>query len=339
MIQINEVNLHTNWQKELANVVTSADELLKLVGLEGHFSEQDLAAKRLFPLRVPRPFIAKMRYGDAQDPLLLQVLPQHQEFLAKTGFNKDPLDEQQAALPGLLHKYRSRVLLMLKTGCAVNCRYCFRRHFPYQDNQLNKRTLHTVFDYLKAHPEINEVILSGGDPLMAKDDMLAWLLEHLEAIPHLRRLRVHTRLPVVIPARITDSLCDILSHSRLKPVLVNHINHANEIDVHFSVAMQKLKRAGVMLLNQAVLLKGINDSLIAQQALSEALFDADIIPYYLHLLDKVEGASHFDVTEQEAITLMHGLLDALPGFLVPKLVREIGGQPSKTPIDLGLSPT
>ncbi|RZM83879.1 EF-P beta-lysylation protein EpmB [Pseudoalteromonas rubra] len=339
MIQINEVNLHTNWQKELANVVTSADELLKLVGLEGHFSEQDLAAKRLFPLRVPRPFIAKMRYGDAKDPLLLQVLPQHQEFLAKAGFHKDPLDEQQAALPGLLHKYRSRVLLMLKTGCAVNCRYCFRRHFPYQDNQLNKRSLQAVFDYLNTHPEINEVILSGGDPLMAKDDMLAWLLEHLDEIPHLTRLRIHTRLPVVIPARITDNLCEALSSSRLKPVLVNHINHANEIDIHFTAAMQKLKRAGVMLLNQAVLLKGINDSLTAQQALSEALFDADVLPYYLHVLDKVEGASHFDVSEQAAVTLMHNLLETLPGFLVPKLVREIGGQPSKTPIDLGLSPT
>lgn len=277
-----------------------------------------------------------MRHGDRHDPLLLQVLPVHQEYLTEAGFSKDPLEEQDAPVPGLLHKYRSRVLLMLKTGCAVNCRYCFRRHFPYQDNQVNKRTLEPVFDYLRAHHEINEVILSGGDPLMAKDDMIAWVLKQLEAIPQIKRLRIHSRLPVVIPARVTEELCQRLANSHLKVILVNHINHANEIDDTFKAAMQKLKQANVTLLNQAVLLKGINNDVAAQAQLSEALFDADILPYYLHLLDKVEGASHFDVEEREAKAIMAELLEVLPGFLVPKLVREIGGQPSKTLIDLNL---
>ncbi|ODB35780.1 EF-P beta-lysylation protein EpmB [Pseudoalteromonas sp. BMB] len=336
MIQINEVNLQTNWQKELANVVTDPQELLNILGLHDQFDARDFAAKRLFPMRVPRPFIAKMRHGDRHDPLLLQVLPVHQEYLTEAGFSKDPLEEQDAPVPGLLHKYHSRVLLMLKTGCAVNCRYCFRRHFPYQDNQVNKRTLEPVFDYLRAHPEINEVILSGGDPLMAKDDMIAWVLEQLEAIPQIKRLRIHSRLPVVIPARVTEELCQRLAKSHLKVILVNHINHANEIDDTFKAAMQRLKQANVTLLNQAVLLKGINNDVATQAQLSEALFDADILPYYLHLLDKVEGASHFDVEEREAKAIMAELLEVLPGFLVPKLVREIGGQPSKTPIDLNL---
>ncbi|CAM4077361.1 EF-P beta-lysylation protein EpmB [Pseudoalteromonas byunsanensis] len=336
MIQTNEVNLHSNWQKELANVVTCPQTLLNMLGLESYFDTKDLEARRLFPVRVPLPFIKKMRYGDANDPLLLQVLPVHQEFLAKAGFNKDPLQEQQSAQPGVLHKYRSRILLMLKTGCAVNCRYCFRRHFPYQENQLNKRSLLDVVEYVKQHPQINEVILSGGDPLMAKDDAIDWLLNQLEPLEQLKRLRIHSRLPVVLPSRITETLCERLANSRLKVILVNHINHANEIDETFSQAMQMLKRANVTLLNQAVLLKGINDTSEAQIALSEALFEADILPYYLHLLDKVEGASHFDVDEVLARSIMAQMLEALPGFLVPKLVREIGGKTSKTPIDLQL---
>ncbi|MBD1584587.1 EF-P beta-lysylation protein EpmB [Pseudoalteromonas sp. S16_S37] len=336
MIQTNEVNLHSNWQKELANVVTCPQTLLNMLGLEAYFDTKDVEARRLFPLRVPQAFIKKMRYGDKNDPLLLQVMPLHQEFLSKAGFNKDPLQEQQSAQTGVLHKYRSRILVMLKTGCAVNCRYCFRRHFPYQANQLNKRALLDVVEYVKQHPEINEIILSGGDPLMAKDDAIAWFMDQLEPLTQLKRLRIHSRLPVVMPSRITHGLCARLAQSRLKVILVNHVNHANEIDDDFINAMAMLKQANVTLLNQAVLLKGINDSSDAQIALSEALFSADILPYYLHLLDKVEGASHFDVSEEDAIGIMAELLEALPGFLVPKLVREIGGKTSKTPIDLQL---
>ena len=336
MIQRNEANLHKNWQKELANVVTCPKVLLEMVGLSSQVHENDIKARSLFPVRVPLPFIKKIRHGDANDPLLLQVMPRHQEFLTKSGFNKDPLLEQDNNQPGLLHKYKSRVLVMFKTGCAVNCRYCFRRHFPYQENQLNKRSLIDALSYIKADKNINEVILSGGDPLMAKDDAISWFLDELEQIPQIKRMRIHSRLPVVIPARITEQLCERLAKSPLKIIFVNHINHANEIDSDFKNAMNMLKQANVLLLNQAVILKDVNDTVDAQINLSEALFDANVLPYYLHLLDKVEGASHFDIDEAQAIKIMAELLEALPGFLVPKLVREIGGQKSKTPIDLKL---
>lgn len=336
MIQRNEANLHKNWQKELANVVTCPKVLLEMVGLSSQVHENDIKARSLFPVRVPLPFIKKIRHGDANDPLLLQVMPRHQEFLTKSGFNKDPLLEQDNNQPGLLHKYKSRVLVMFKTGCAVNCRYCFRRHFPYQENQLNKRSLIDALSYIKSDKNINEVILSGGDPLMAKDDAISWFLDELEQIPQIKRMRIHSRLPVVIPARITEQLCERLAKSPLKIIFVNHINHANEIDNDFKSAMNMLKQANVLLLNQAVILKDVNDTVDAQINLSEALFDADVMPYYLHLLDKVEGASHFDIDEAQAIKIMAELLEALPGFLVPKLVREIGGQKSKTPIDLKL---
>ncbi|QBJ61884.1 EF-P beta-lysylation protein EpmB [Pseudoalteromonas sp. DL-6] len=336
MIQRNEANLHKNWQKELANVVTCPKVLLEMVGLSSQVHENDIKARSLFPVRVPLPFIKKIHHGDANDPLLLQVMPRHQEFLTKSGFNKDPLLEQDNNQPGLLHKYKSRVLVMFKTGCAVNCRYCFRRHFPYQENQLNKRSLIDALSYIKSDKNINEVILSGGDPLMAKDDAISWFLDELEQIPQIKRMRIHSRLPVVIPARITEQLCERLAKSPLKIIFVNHINHANEIDNDFKDAMKMLKQANVLLLNQAVILKDVNDKLDAQINLSEALFDADVMPYYLHLLDKVEGASHFDIDEAQAIKIMAELLEALPGFLVPKLVREIGGQKSKTPIDLKL---
>jgi len=336
MIQRNEANLHKNWQKELANVVTCPKVLLEMVGLSSQVHENDIKARSLFPVRVPLPFIKKIRHGDANDPLLLQVMPRHQEFLTKSGFNKDPLLEQDNNQPGLLHKYKSRVLVMFKTGCAVNCRYCFRRHFPYQENQLNKRSLIDALSYIKADKNINEVILSGGDPLMAKDDAISWFLDELEQIPQIKRMRIHSRLPVVIPARITEQLCERLAKSPLKIIFVNHINHANEIDSDFKNAMNMLKQANVLLLNQAVILKDVNDTVDAQINLSEALFDANVLPYYLHLLDKVEGASHFDIDEAQAIKIMVELLETLPGFLVPKLVREIGGQKSKTPIDLKL---
>ncbi|KPH96500.1 EF-P beta-lysylation protein EpmB [Pseudoalteromonas porphyrae] len=337
MIQRNEANLHKNWQKELANVVTCPKVLLEMLGLSSQVHENDIKARSLFPVRVPVPFIKKMRHGDVNDPLLLQVMPRHQEFIAKTGFNKDPLEEQDNKQPGLLHKYRSRVLVMFKTGCAVNCRYCFRRHFPYQENQLNKRSLIDALDYIKSDTNINEVILSGGDPLMAKDDAISWFMDELEQLPQIKRMRIHSRLPVVIPSRVTDELCQRLADSPLKIIFINHINHANEIDNEFKTAMQKLKKAGVTLLNQAVILKDVNDSARAQIDLSEALFDADVLPYYLYLLDKVEGASHFDIKEEQARKIVGEMLLALPGFLVPKLVREIGGQQSKTPIDLKLT--
>lgn len=336
MIQRIEANLHTNWQKEFANSVTEPNELLELLELNKETYIEDIKARSLFAMRVPRPFIAKMEKGNPNDPLLLQVLPLKQEFELHPEFSKDPLTEQETPVKGLLHKYKSRVLLIFKAGCAVNCRYCFRRHFPYGDNHLNKVQLRETLSYIQAHPEINEVILSGGDPLMAKDDALLWFVEQLEAIKHVTRLRIHTRLPVVIPSRITNELCALFANTRLNIVFVTHINHANEIDQTLVDAMAKLKHAGVTLLNQAVLLKDVNNHVIAQVNLSERLFDAGILPYYLHVLDKVEGAQHFYVSDNDAIALHSELLTELPGFLVPKLVREIGGEKSKTPIDLGL---
>ena len=323
--------------QQLADVVTEPDELLRLLGLENH---AELAAGRdarqLFALRVPRAFIARMKPGDAQDPLLLQVLTQREEFIQASGYSADPLDEQSSVVPGLLHKYRNRALLLVKGGCAVNCRYCFRRHFPYQDNPGNKRSWQTAIDYIATHPELDEIIFSGGDPLMAKDHELTWLIDALAQIPHLKRLRIHSRLPVVIPARITDGLCQMLAETRLQVLMVTHINHAQEIDASLAAAMQQLKRAGVTLLNQSVLLRGVNNDAQALADLSNALFDAGILPYYLHVLDKVQGAAHFYVSDEEARALVRTLLTQVSGYMVPKLAREIGGEPSKTPLDLQL---
>ena len=326
-----------DWLQQLADVVTEPNELLQILALDQHAElAQGADARRLFALRVPRAFIARMKKGDEQDPLLLQVLTSRQEFIDAPGYSTDPLDEQNNVVPGLLHKYKNRALLLVKGGCAVNCRYCFRRHFPYQDNQGNKRNWQAALEYIAAHPELDEIIFSGGDPLMAKDHELAWLVAELEKIPHLRRLRIHSRLPVVIPARITDVLCQLLGETRLQVLLVTHINHAQEIDDALRNAMHKLKRAGVTLLNQSVLLRGVNDNAQTLATLSNALFDAGILPYYLHVLDKVQGAAHFFVSDEEARALMRNLLPLVSGYLVPKLAREIGGEPSKTPLDLQL---
>lgn len=326
-----------DWLAQLADVITDPDELLHFLNVESN--ESLLAgrdARRLFALRVPRAFAARMEKGNPNDPLLLQVMTHRSEFIAAPGFSEDPLDEQHSVVPGLLHKYRNRALLLVKGGCAVNCRYCFRRHFPYSDNQGNKRNWQGALDYIQDHPELDEIIFSGGDPLMAKDPELDWLITALEAIPHIKRLRIHSRLPVVIPARITDTLCGRLARSRLQVLLVNHINHAREIDDDVRAAMAQLKAAGVTLLNQSVLLRGVNNNAHTLAQLSNALFDAGILPYYLHVLDKVQGAAHFMVTDNEARSIMRELLTLVSGYMVPKLAREIGGEPSKTPLDLQL---
>lgn len=326
-----------DWIYQLADVITNPNELLQLLSLSTHPElSQGHNARRLFALRVPRAFAARMRPGDANDPLLRQVLTAKEEFINAPGFTTDPLDEQRSVVPGLLHKYRNRALLLVKGGCAVNCRYCFRRYFPYQDNQGNKANWRQALEYIRQHPELDEIIFSGGDPLMAKDHELSWLISELAAIPHLKRLRIHTRLPVVIPARITPKLCQWLSASRLQVLMVTHINHANEIDSELQAAMAKLRLAGVTLLNQSVLMHRINDDAETLAVLSNALFDSGILPYYIHVLDKVQGASHFMVSDDEARVIMHALLSKVSGYLVPRLTREIGGKPSKTPLDLNL---
>lgn len=326
-----------DWLAQLADVVTSPDELLHLLNVDADtnlLAGRD--AKRLFALRVPRAFIARMEPGNPNDPLLRQVLTSQDEFIAAPGFSTDPLEEQHSVVPGLLHKYSNRALLLVKGGCAVNCRYCFRRHFPYAENQGNKRNWQAALEYISAHPELDEIIFSGGDPLMAKDHELDWLITQLESISHIKRLRIHSRLPIVIPARVTDALVARISTSSLQVLLVNHINHANEIDAEFHAAMKRLRMAGVTLLNQSVLLRGVNDNAQTLADLSNALFDVGVMPYYLHVLDKVQGAAHFMVSDDEARSIIRELLTLVSGYLVPKLAREIGGEPSKTPLDLGL---
>ncbi|WP_045112367.1 EF-P beta-lysylation protein EpmB [Moritella viscosa] len=326
--------MQENWKKDLANAISDPRKLLFILELPEVSFQSDYAARQLFPMRVPQSFVNRMEKGNPKDPLFLQVMPNQQEFIQKTGFIKDPLDEHKSVVPGLLHKYTNRVLFIVRGGCAINCRYCFRRHFPYQDNSNNKHEWQQAIDYIRSKPEIIEVIFSGGDPLMANDKQLGWLVEQLEQIPHLKRLRIHTRLPVVMPSRVTNEFVTLLKKSSLRCSVVLHINHPNELAAELPAALAKLTTAGISLYNQAVLLADINDNADDLVELHERLFDNRIQPYYLHLLDKVEGASHFDVPEEKAVEIMNQLLLRLPGFLVPKLVREIGGEKSKTPISI-----
>lgn len=327
------------WLNELKSSVTDPIKLLNLLEISPKDLadlQQGLKAKNLFPLRVPMSFIARMEKNNRQDPLLLQVLPVSEEFIQHPDFVKDPLAEQDGKQSGMLHKYKNRVLMMVKNSCAINCRYCFRRHFPYQEQKGNKSTWQSNLAYVKQRPEIDEIILSGGDPLMAKDHELKWLLTEMATIPHVKRVRIHTRLPVVIPSRITAALIELLRQSPLQCIVVTHINHPNEINDELANAMAMLKKAGVTLLNQYVLLKGINDQVDIQVALNKKVFDIGIIPYYLHQLDKVEGATHFEISDDQARKIVKGMNANLSGFMVPKLVRDVSGEENKTLIDLNL---
>jgi len=330
-----QVTFYDDWQRELSQSFTSPDELGRALNLSNEWIQQNSQARQLFPMRVPRPFAALMEPGNPADPLLLQVLPLQQEFEPAPGFNQDPLEEQALSGPtGLLHKYKSRVLIVLRGGCAVNCRYCFRRHFPYHEHHVSRRELEDIDTYLSQHQEVNEVILSGGDPLMARDDHLAAIVQRIEAHPHITRIRIHTRLPVVIPQRLTAKLASVLSSTRLDAAIVLHINHHQEISVTLQEKLKIYRAQGIWLFNQSVLLRGVNDTVACLTTLSEQLFRAGILPYYIHQLDRVAGAAHFEVPEENARLIMQGLLEELPGFLVPKWVREIGGERSKTPLAL-----
>ena len=312
------------WQRILADSLTTSNQLLSRLGLMTD-QVQSVDQSPDFPVRVPEPFVTRMVPGDPHDPLLRQVLAVADERQAMPGFVKDPLDELEGPMPGVLHKYRSRVLVIYRGGCAINCRYCFRRHFPYQENTLTARDIDGLVSYLKAHPEVNEVILSGGDPLMADDQALSGLFVRLESVSSIHRLRIHTRLPIVIPERVTDLLCQAIATTALPVVMVLHSNHANEIDQSVMDAVSQLRAVCRSVLNQSVILKGINDSADVLIALSERLFEAGIDPYYLNVLDRVSGAHHFDVSDLEVAALHQALLNALPGYLVPKLVREVPG--------------
>jgi EF-P beta-lysylation protein EpmB len=317
------------WQTALNHAVSSVQELLTLLRLDD--SVPALCPDvRDFPLRVPHSFVRRMEPGNREDPLLRQVLPAPEEWRESPGFHRDPLGEQQIMpAPGLLHKYRGRALLTLTGACAVHCRYCFRRHFPYGAANPGASHWEAVLAYLVRHQEIGELILSGGDPLTLPDTRLGELARQIAVLPHVRTLRIHTRLPVVLPERIDENLLAWLGNHPRRTVLVVHCNHPNEIDERVCAAMHALRQAGVTLLNQSVLLKGINDDAVTLGRLSEALFEAGVLPYYLHQLDRVQGGAHFEVDDGAARGLMDSLHAALPGYLVPRLVREIPGAPGK----------
>lgn len=334
------------WQQEMARAIRTVEELcnhLKLTDLplkhgdssrnNSQTSHQTAAAMQQFPLLVPESFLRRMTPGDPHDPLLMQVLPVPQEMDKVIGFDKDPVEDSQAEFaPGMLQKYHGRALMITIGQCAVHCRYCFRRNFPYQQSPRSLEQWKNSLAILKANPEIEEIILSGGDPLVLNDRRLDQLMEELERIDHLKRIRVHTRLPVVLPSRVTDDLLDLFVKSRLQPIFVVHANHPNEIVDDCAQALKKIVRAGIPVLNQAVLLKGINDNTKTQAQLCTGLINLGVIPYYLHQLDRVEGAAHFEVETKTGIKIIEELKSLLPGYAVPRYVREIPGEQEKTEV-------
>jgi EF-P beta-lysylation protein EpmB len=315
----------------MKDAVRDADELCRLLDLREEFASAARASTGTFPLFVPRGFVARMRPGDPNDPLLRQVLPVADETRDVAGFVADPVDDAAATRqPGLLQKYDGRVLLVTTGACAVHCRYCFRRSFPYETAPRSIDDWRPAIDEIAADDSICEVILSGGDPLTLVDSSLAELVDELADIEHVRRLRVHTRLPIVVPDRVTDSLTNALSGAGQATVVVVHANHSNELDEHVAAALTKLADAGFMLLNQAVLLAGVNDSVEAQAGLCERLVDLRVLPYYLHQLDRVAGAAHFAVPVETGREIVEGLRARLPGYAVPRFVVESPGGISKT---------
>lgn len=318
-----------SWQKKLAQGFTSAIDLLSY--LELPIDQGSIQAEKEFPTRVPLGFAKRMQKGNPADPLLLQVLAVENELKVDNDYELDPLAELNAnPLKGLIHKYHGRVLLTLTGVCAVNCRFCFRRHFPYQENNPGRNGWIEICDYIKKDPTIHEVILSGGDPLLASDLVWVELIEQLERIPHVSTLRIHTRIPIVFPERLDHAFLSILETTRLNKVMVLHCNHAQELDDTVRRACMDLQKTGCRLLNQSVLLTGINDDPIILATLSHALFSFGVIPYYLHVLDKVQGATHFDMPLAKARSIYHQLQGLLPGYLLPRLAREESGKSSKT---------
>ncbi len=320
------------WQQAMAQAFTDLPSLLEYLRLDPAGFPETAASQAQFQLRVTREYAALMRKGDAQDPLLRQVLPSPREQDTPPGYHADPVGDTRARkTQGLLQKYRGRALIMATGACAIHCRYCFRRHYPYAEGIAAQGLWPDVLEHLRRDKSLSEVILSGGDPLMISDRRLQTWQEQLEEIPHLRRLRLHSRLPVVLPQRITPELLDLLGKSRFQVVLVLHTNHPAEISPELAEACTALRSAGVTLLNQSVLLQGVNDRTETLVRLSEDLFRIGVMPYYLHLLDPVLGAAHFDLDPSQAEALKQGMLARLPGYLVPKMVRELPGAASKTP--------
>ena len=331
MDSVVKISNSQTWQQELSGAFTQLDKLLAYLNLDINDLEEHEKANKLFPLLVTRSFASRINKNDPLDPLLKQVLPLPAELDKNVHFTHDPVgDDKATVLPGLIHKYYGRVLLIVTGACAIHCRYCFRRAFPYANNSSTPAHFEKILAYLKNHEEIEEVILSGGDPLTVSDQRLTKIIGEIQSINHIKRLRIHTRLPVVLPTRITTNLINLLKNTRLRVIVVLHVNHPNEIADDVERAIQALKKANITLLNQTVLLKGVNDNPKTLIELSYRLFDNGIQPYYLHLLDKVAGAIHFDISQKDALTIYKKIQQKLPGYLVPKLVTEIQGETSKT---------
>jgi len=323
-------HFNKNWQQQLSEAFNSIEDLCHYLHLPIDALPVSNVAATNFPIRVPLSFAACMEKGNPDDPLLKQVLPTQEELIAYPGFNNDPVGDLQAtAQTGVIHKYHGRVLLINTGSCAINCRYCFRRNFPYSELQLSKQSELAAINYIRQDRSLSEVILSGGDPLLLNDARLTKLLEQLDGIEHIKRIRIHSRLPIVLPARITDEFIKTLQNSSKQIVMVVHCNHANEINNRVITAFNTLKAHGITLFNQSVLLKGVNDQVDTLCALSEKLFHHGVIPYYLHLLDKAAGTGHFEVAETQAVELIKEVQATLSGYLVPKLVKEVAGQHSK----------
>jgi EF-P beta-lysylation protein EpmB len=319
-----------SWHQSLSDAFRNPRELLEYLDLGLSGQEWEIEQDMNFPMLVPREFASKMEKGNPEDPLLLQVIPSIKEFSTKQGYSTDPVDENSATIaPGLLHKYRGRALLITTGACPVHCRYCFRRHFPYSESSACGQDLDSAIEHLKTNKDITEVILSGGDPFMLKNSALATLFNQLEQINHLKRVRIHSRMPVVIPTRIDQELIALLANSRFKIALVIHCNHPKELDQEVKHAIETISRAGITVLNQSVMLQGVNDSFNTLKSLSERLFSCGALPYYLHMLDRVTGAMHFEVGATKAMTIHKQLQNSLPGYLVPKLVYEKAGAKSK----------
>ncbi len=321
-----------SWQTAFSDIISNFEALALALDLPlSTFSQQT----GQFPLKVPRRFIAKMQQKNPQDPLLLQVLPTFAETIEVTGFVTDPLEEKNTnPQKGIIHKYRSRVLIPVTGACMVHCRYCFRQHFDYQDNMPNRDDWQKIQDYIMMNADVHEVILSGGDPLSLSERRLFDILDKIENIPQIHTIRLHTRVPVVIPERLDTALLERLQASRCHIVMVIHTNHPNEIDNETAYYLQRARQAGITLLNQTVLLKNINDDADILAQLSEKLWSAQVLPYYLHVLDKVAGSAHFYIEDSQAVALYWQLMEKCSGYLVPKLVRELPNQPFKTPINL-----
>lgn len=321
-----------NWQQELSCAVSDVATLYELLELPVPTNHHQ---PKKFPLRVPHAFVNKIKKGDPNDPLLLQILPDVAESLTVMGYTTDPLDENNHnPIKGLIHKYQNRALITLTGACAVHCRYCFRQHFDYGANLPSSDEMAVIGEYIKQDSNINEVIFSGGDPLSLNNRRIKAWIDMASDIDVINTIRIHTRMPAILPNRIDDELVQILSSSPKHIVMVLHINHAQEIDDILAQKCQVLKNNGVVLLNQSVLLKGVNDKVEILCQLSWALFKMGVLPYYLHILDKVAGSAHFDIDIQHAIGLYWGMLERLSGYLVPKLVQEVAGKPYKTPIDI-----